>query len=112
MVDPTFLLGLAVLSVFIVAPAEELLFRGAIQGRLRQSVGPAPAIAVASLLFGSMHVANYAGRLAPILATTGLLVVVGAIFGVLYERTGNLAVPVATHAAYNVVLLVSSYLAL
>ncbi|MEA5388530.1 type II CAAX endopeptidase family protein [Haloarculaceae archaeon H-GB11] len=110
-VDPTFLLGLAVLSVLLVAPAEELLFRGAIQGRLRQSVGPVPAIAIASLLFGSIHVANYTGKVAPILATSLLLAVIGAIFGTLYERTGNLAVPIVVHAAYNVVLLVTAFVA-
>jgi len=60
--DPTFLLGLAALSVVLVAPAEELLFRGAIQGRLRQRIGPIPAVLGASLLFGSMHLANYSGR--------------------------------------------------
>lgn len=110
--DPTLLLGLAALSILLVAPAEELLFRGAIQGRLRRQFGSIPAVVVASLLFGAMHLANYTGSILPILAGVGLISVVGAIFGLLYERTNNLAVPIVVHATYNVLLLVTGYLAL
>lgn len=108
--DPAFLLGLAALSVVLVAPAEELLFRGAVQGRLRERVGPVPAVLGASLLFGSMHLANYTGALAPVVAGALLISAVGCVFGALYEYTDNLAVPVVTHATYNVVLLVLAYL--
>jgi hypothetical protein len=112
MEDPTFLLGLAALSVVLVAPAEEWLFRGVIQGRLRQRVGPVPAVVGSSLLFGSMHLTNYTGALAPIVAAAALIAVVGGVFGALYEFTDNLAVPIAAHAVYNVVLLTGSYAAM
>lgn len=108
--DPVFLLGLAALSVVIVAPAEELLFRGAIQGRLRDRFGPVPAILGSSLLFGSLHLANYTGSFRRVFAGALLIVVVGTVFGTVYEYTGNLAVPIVTHATYNVVLLVIAYL--
>jgi hypothetical protein len=108
--DPTFLLGLAALSVVLVAPAEELLFRGAIQGRLRQRIGPIPAVLGASLLFGSMHLANYSGGLASVVAGALLITAVGCVLGALYEYTDNLVVPVVTHAVYNVVLMVVAYL--
>ncbi|MEA5389303.1 type II CAAX endopeptidase family protein [Haloarculaceae archaeon H-GB11] len=110
--NPTFLLGLAALSMVLVAPAEEWLFRGVIQGRLRQRAGPVSAIAGSSLLFGSMHLANYSGTLLPVLAGAALIVVVGCIFGALYEYTGNLAIPIVTHATYNVVLMIISYLSI
>ena len=109
--DPTFLLGLAALSVVVVAPVEEFVFRGVIQRRLRDRFGPVPAIVGASLLFGSMHLANYTGRLAPIVAGAFLIAAVGAVFGTVYERTDNLAVPILAHAAYNVTLLLVSYVA-
>ncbi len=109
--NPTYLLGLAALSVVLVAPVEEFVFRGVIQGRLRQHFGPVPAVAGSSLLFGSMHLANYSGRALPIVAGALMIAVVGAVFGSLYERTDNLAVPIAVHATYNVVLLVVSYVA-
>ncbi|TKR25970.1 CPBP family intramembrane glutamic endopeptidase [Natronomonas salsuginis] len=109
--DPTFFLALAVLSVILVAPVEELLFRGVIQGRLRGRFGPRSAIAGSSLLFGAMHLSNYTGSVPPIVAGASLIAVIGAVFGALYERTGNLAVPILVHAIYNVVLLAISYLA-
>jgi hypothetical protein len=110
--DPTFLLGLAALSVVLVAPAEEWLFRGVVQGRLRQRFGPLPAILGSSLLFGSMHLGNYTGALVPVIAGATLIAAVGCVFGALYEYTDNLVVPIATHAIYNVILLSVSYLTL
>ncbi len=111
--DPTFLLILAILSIVLIAPAEELLFRGAIQGRLRQNFGPLPAILTASFLFGSLHLGNYdGGFLLPIIAGAFLIVVIGLILGVLYKRTKNLLVPIFVHAVYNIVILVTSYLTL
>lgn len=109
--NPTYLLGLAVLSVVLVAPIEEFVFRGVVQGRLREHFGPVPAIAGSSLLFGSMHLANYSGRLLPIVAGALMISVIGSIFGILYERTDNLAVPILVHAAYNAILLLVSYAA-
>ena len=111
-IDPTYLLGLAALSIFVVAPIEEFVFRGVIQGKLREQFGPAPAIAGASLLFGSLHLTNYSGSLASIVAGALLITAVGSVFGLVYERTGNLAVPIAGHAIYNVILMLLSYVAL
>lgn len=108
--DPTLLLGLAVLSVVLVAPAEEFLFRGVVQGRLRQSFGAPAAVAGASLLFGSLHLANYTGRPGAVVAGALLVAATGSVLGVLYEWTRNLTVPVLAHAAYNVVVLGVAYL--
>jgi hypothetical protein len=110
--DPTYLLGLAALSIVVVAPVEEFVFRGVIQGRLRGRFGPLPAIAGASLLFGSLHLANYSGNPVAIVAGALMIAAVGSIFGALYERTGNLAVPILVHAIYNTILMGLSYLAL
>jgi membrane protease YdiL (CAAX protease family) len=109
--DPTLALGLAVLSIVLVAPAEELLFRGAIQGRLRRAVGPARAIAGASLIFGAIHLVNFTGSVVGTLVGAGVVAVGGAVFGVVYERTGNLVVPILAHGAYNTTLLVAAFLA-
>lgn len=109
--DPTVALGLAALSIVLVAPAEELLFRGAIQGRLRRAFGPVGAITGASLIFGSIHVINFTGSVAGALVGAGVVTVGGAVFGAIYERTGNLLVPIIAHGAYNTVLLVGAFLA-
>lgn len=110
--EPRLLLALAALSVVLVAPAEEFLFRGVIQGRLRQSMGPLWAVGFASVLFGSLHLANFSGALQAVVAGAALISVTGAVFGVLYERTENLTVPIVAHACYNVVLLGLAYLTL
>lgn len=110
--NPTFLLGLAALSVIVVAPVEEFVFRGVVQGRLRARFGAVPSIIGASLLFGSLHLANYSGNPVSIVAGALMIAAVGTVFGVVYERTGNLLVPVLVHAIYNVILLVSSYLSI
>lgn len=85
----------------VAAPAEELLFRGVIQGRLRETFAPLPGILLAAVFFGLMHV--------PVAAlSTGMepassfieTTVSGAVFGVAYERTDNLLVPSIAHAAF------------
>jgi hypothetical protein len=108
--DPAVALGLAALSILLVAPAEELLFRGAIQGRLRASFGPRGAVVGSSLVFGSVHVANYTGSVVGALVGVAIVTVGGLVFGTIYERTGNLLVPILAHGAYNAVLLVVTYL--
>lgn len=108
-IDPNFFLGVAVLSVLIVAPAEEYLFRGVIQGRLREAFGPVGAVVGSSLLFGSVHLANYTGSVPQVVAGALLIAGTGAVLGTLYELTDNLTVPIVTHAAYNVVLAGTAY---
>lgn len=76
---------------------EETLFRGALQGGLSPKLGPGGAWAVASLLFGLCHAANR-----PYAVAATLL---GAWLGGLYALTGNLLVPVLTHAFYDFVAL-------
>lgn len=110
--EPTLAIWLAVLSIFVIAPIEEYLFRGVIQGRLRRSFGAPGAILIASLLFSSLHFANFGGSLAVVLAWTLLIAGIGVILGFLYERTETLIVPIAVHAIYNAVLFFAGYLTL
>ncbi|MBX0322853.1 CPBP family intramembrane metalloprotease [Halomicroarcula sp. F13] len=112
MADPRVALGLAALSIVLVAPAEELLFRGAIQGRLRQSFGPTLAVVLSSLVFGSIHLLNFTGSVAGALAGVAVVTVGGLVFGTIYERTGNLLVPIVTHGSYNALLLVGTFLSM
>lgn len=95
----------------LVAPAEELLFRGAIQTRLGRAFGPALTVGLSSLLFASIHVLNFAGGATGVLFATATIFTVGAVLGAVYERTGNLAVPVLVHGLYNATLFGLSYLA-
>jgi membrane protease YdiL (CAAX protease family) len=58
-----------------------------------------------------MHLANYSGSLPCVVAGALLIAAVGAVLGAVYERTGNLVVPILAHASYNVVQVMTSYLA-
>lgn len=108
--DPTLFLVLIPLSLLVVGPGEELLFRGGVQGILRRAWGPWGAIVGASLLFGAIHFpgvsGGVAGRLVYVVVAAGL----GGVLGWQYERTDNLVVPAVTHGAYNATLFLLQYL--
>lgn len=72
---------------------EEILFRGVIQGVLGDWLGRYPGLVAASVLFGCAHLVTTAyGVIAALL---------GVYLGVLWIATGNLLVPVVTHAVYD-----------
>jgi len=106
--NPTLFLYLIPVSLLFVGPAEELLFRGGVQGLLRDVYAPGPAILLASTLFGGVH-------LFALLAGGGQLVYVavaallGLILGYVYERTDNLVVPALVHGSYNATLFAVQY---
>lgn len=72
---------------------EETFFRGALQ----QEFG----LVVASLVFGLVHV----GPDRRYLVWTAWAVLVGFLFGALYEVTGGLLAPILAHSAHNAVTL-------
>lgn len=97
---------LAIVGAVLAPVVEELLFRGAIQGRLRTVTGPVGAIGGASLLFVPLHLTVTPGS--PLVALLGasLIGLTSVVFGVAYERTGTLTVPIAVHATSNAVFFV------
>ncbi|MUV56564.1 CPBP family intramembrane glutamic endopeptidase [Halogeometricum sp. CBA1124] len=110
--EPLFFLVYAALSILVIAPAEEWLFRGAIQGRLRRAFGARGAIVGASALFGSLHFFNISGGLLPAVVGASTVFVVAMLWGWAYERTGNLAVPILLHGLYNTGLVTVAYLSI
>ena len=83
-----------ILSIGLLAPIlEELLFRGAIQGCLQQTVkSPWAAIIIASLIFGIVHMNP---------AQIPFAFLVGTMFGWLYYRTGSLLPGIVGHVLNN-----------
>ena len=92
---------LAVISA-LAGIGEELLFRGLLQEGLSRWIGPPTgvwvALAAASILFGLLHPMNGAYIL--------LAAVMGLVLGGLWIASGNLLVPIATHAVYDFLGLV------
>jgi membrane protease YdiL (CAAX protease family) len=108
--QPVLLLYLLAVTVFFTAPAEELIFRGLVQGLFRRAYGVKLGLVIASLLFGVVHYVALAGtgsRLVYIVVA-GIL---GLVLGALYEKTQNLIVPIIVHGAYNTVIFYTAYVA-
>ncbi|MFC7059877.1 CPBP family intramembrane glutamic endopeptidase [Halovenus salina] len=60
--NPAVFLLLIPLSFLLVGPGEELLFRGLVQGILRETLHPTRAIMLASALFASIHLFSLNGE--------------------------------------------------
>ncbi|MBP1986302.1 CPBP family intramembrane glutamic endopeptidase [Halolamina salifodinae] len=104
--EATYFLLMIPASVLVVGPAEELLVRGGIQGLLKRAWGPWPGIIGASALFGSLH---YIGSGSGALAYVAFSFLLGCLLGYLYERTGNLVVPMVAHGGYNAAIYAIQY---
>ena len=87
-------------SAIVLAPLfEEFFFRGTLQRALRMMFGSRwPAILIASLLFTAVHGAIW---MAP------SIFVLSLCLGYLYDRTGNLWVPMIVHGAFNATSIVA-----
>ncbi len=106
----------AIIPLFIVAmflvvgPCEEILYRGVVQGRLRESLPVAPAIVIASAVFAVIHVMALTGGISGRLTTVAVLFFPSLVFGAVYEYTGNIVVPALLHALHNAVIFTILYI--
>jgi len=101
---PEVLLLLLPISFLLIGPGEELLFRGVVQGTLRERFGPVASIVIASVIFASAHFLSLAGPFAGRVVTIAALSVISLLLGALYEYTDNLTVPALVHGAYDATL--------
>lgn len=108
--NPTYFLQMAVVSVLVVGPAEELLFRGVVQGLLRRATSAWSAIAITSVVFGVVHVAAVVGTTGQAFVYAAIAAALGGVLGYAYERTNNVVVPALTHGLYNGSLFTIQYL--
>lgn len=93
------LLALLVGVALAPAVAEELLFRGLLQGALRPRLGGAGAVAGSALLFGAAHLdpAHALGA-----------AVLGLYLGALRELTGSIRAGLVCHAVNNTVAVATA----
>ncbi|GAA0551868.1 lysostaphin resistance A-like protein [Halorubrum ejinorense] len=102
--DPVvYYLAMVAVSLAVVGPVEELLFRGVVQGGVRRAFDALPAVLIASLAFGLIHLPAVSGTMAERWAYVGVVVVLGAVLGALYEWTDNVVVPGLVHGIYNAI---------
>lgn len=96
-----------VVSLLVIGPAEEFLFRGVIQGRLAETFDPGAAVGVAGVVFGLFHVYPVALLSPPPAALVHMAAyytLMGAIFGWVYHRTDTLVGPAVVHGVFNAAL--------
>jgi hypothetical protein len=106
---PVLVYSLAIVgALFIIGPIEEYFYRGIVQGRLREQMGPVPAIAIVSVGFALGHVPSYWIGGSDLLSLGVLfallsIAVASVIFGAIYERTQNLVVVIVIHSLVNAI---------
>lgn len=97
-VQPTALVDTVVVGLgyaLLVSVAEEVHFRGLLQGLLTARFGAGRGLVVAAVLFGLPHLFLNGLLWMPLFVADGIL------FGALYLRTGTLGAPIAAHAIGN-----------
>jgi membrane protease YdiL (CAAX protease family) len=111
MSNPGIILYLIPVMLFLVGPGEELLFRGVVQGRLREVLSPVPAILITSVAFAGMHgFALVGGSMAGNILVLTLLLIPALVLGTAYEYTGNIVVPAVIHGIYNSTIVLFLYI--
>jgi membrane protease YdiL (CAAX protease family) len=108
--DPTFYLYMIPVSLLLVGPFEELVFRGAVQGILRREFRATTAVVTASAIFGAIHfmaLGSSGSKLSYLLVAA----ILGVVLGASYELTDNVVVPAVVHGTYNAVLFGLQYAA-
>ncbi|WP_254279346.1 CPBP family intramembrane glutamic endopeptidase [Haloarcula marina] len=105
--NPQLFLWMVPVALLFVGPAEELVFRGVVQGLLRRSFGLVPGLVLASALFGVGHYfAISSGSAWTYILVAGSL---GLVLGAIYEYTESIAVPALAHGLWNAGLFVLNY---
>ena len=85
--------ALGFVAIAVVTPiSEEVLFRGLIQPKLEQIIGPTEALIVQAAIFSALH-------LSPVILVTHFIM--GLAFGWIRRRTGSLLPSILLHGAWN-----------
>ncbi len=88
-----------------VGVGEESLFRGLIQTEMEERFGTYGGLAVASLMFGAVHVLNFLDDPGGAAVAVPVISVLGSGLGLAYQRTGyQLETSVAMHFWYDFLL--------
>lgn len=109
--SPDMLLVLLPLSVLVVGPGEELLYRNIIQKSLYQSFSKPAAVLVASIIFAAVHYFSYAGGNSSIEVVVTLLIVfsLSILLGSVYVWRENVVIPALIHGGFNAVVFLALY---
>lgn len=96
---PQYAWALLFVNLVVTCFAEELFFRGALQRELMLYLAPIPAVLIAAVAFGLVHLSR--GWEFALLTTLA-----GVLYGTVYLRTGLLSASVLTHFLVNVAWII------
>ncbi len=110
-------------AMIAAALPEELVFRGVLQSYFAERNGRLMGLLIASLIFGFFHIlvntllyqSYYGSAITPIVSMSALAHIFlfqaqgGLIFGLAWERTRSLLLPVMLHTIHNAVELLPFY---
>ncbi|MCQ4332679.1 CPBP family intramembrane metalloprotease [Natronomonas sp. F2-12] len=110
--DPSIALAFLPVSILVVGPAEEFIYRGIVQTRLRERFEAGSAVGIAAVIFASVHFLAYLDPTnvpGTVVTIAFVLLPLGAVLGAVYERTENLIVPALAHGFYNAITFGLTY---
>lgn len=94
------LLGIALLMLFIIGPAEEIFWRGFVQRRLCKKYGLLVGFIAAAAFYTLVHIWSFN------LMLIAAAAVCGGFWGLLFMATGNLWPCIISHAIWDVVIFI------
>lgn len=94
-----------IISSFLVAICEEIVFRAVIMMELDKYLGTGKALIISSAIFGACHLLNISSvaTIVPSLIQAVYTFVLGMVFGYIYLETENILLPIAFHFVFNVI---------
>lgn len=110
--SPELYLVLVPLSILVVGPGEELLYRNVVQKALYDVAPRSVAVVTASAIFAGVHFSAYDtgdGRTA-LLATLAIVFALSLVLGAIYAYSENVVVPALVHGTYNAITFAAEYL--
>lgn len=111
----TILAILIPISIVVIGPAEEVLFRGVVQTYLDEHVSTGGAIIIASAVFAGVHLPTSWVATPNVLAvgvSMTILFGLSLVLGWLYAATDNLTVPILAHGFYDAVVFTLAFVIL
>ncbi|WP_162991408.1 CPBP family intramembrane glutamic endopeptidase [Halostella salina] len=111
--NPEILLVLIPITLVVIGPCEEIIYRNIVQKWLYDVFSRPAAIVVASVLFALIHFPAYFGG--SVIATFGSLITLftlSLVLGAFYSKTDNIIVPAAIHGILNALQFASVYVEL
>ncbi|WP_135821289.1 CPBP family intramembrane glutamic endopeptidase [Halostella litorea] len=111
--NPEILLVLIPITLLVIGPCEELIFRNIVQKSLYDAFTRPVAVVVASVVFALVHIPAYGGgAFGATVGSLATLFTLSIVLGAVYARTDNILVPAFVHGVLNAVQFASLYVEL